>query len=150
MLQSAADFSITMLAGGKHTAIKEGAAPYNYDLKVLDKSEFILLPFQCFSVGKGRQAVLSLKSTVEGTNGGKTRQICNLRNGIISVAQEGLRLRQPQGIDILPEIHTDPAAEYMGHAAAADPKAFRHRFHGQLLPVMVGAKLQDALDIAMG
>ena len=40
VLQSAADFSITMLAGGKHTAIKEGAAPYNYDLKVLDKLEF--------------------------------------------------------------------------------------------------------------
>ena len=42
MLQSAADFSITMLAGGKHTAIKEGAAPYNYDLKVLYKSELDL------------------------------------------------------------------------------------------------------------
>ena len=40
-MQSAADFSITMLAGGKHTAIKEGAAPYNYDLKVLYKSEFV-------------------------------------------------------------------------------------------------------------
>ena len=48
-MQSAADFSITMLAGGKHTAIKEGAAPYNYDLKVLYKSEFVSITTLIFN-----------------------------------------------------------------------------------------------------
>ena len=31
VLQSAADFLITMLAGGKHTAINEDAAPYRME-----------------------------------------------------------------------------------------------------------------------
>ena len=43
VLQSAADLLISMLAGGKHTEIKEDAGPYNGandNLKQLDKWEF--------------------------------------------------------------------------------------------------------------
>ena len=43
VLQSAADLLISMLAGGKHTEIKEDAGPYNGandNLKHLDKPEF--------------------------------------------------------------------------------------------------------------
>ena len=43
VLQSAADLLISMLAGGKHTEIKEDAGPYNSandNLKQLDKLEF--------------------------------------------------------------------------------------------------------------
>ena len=37
VLQSAADFPITMLAGGKHTAIKEEAGPYILKFNLGDK-----------------------------------------------------------------------------------------------------------------
>ena len=58
VLQSAADFLITMLAGGKHTAINEDAAPYRMENPPGDGCPRVVTDFEDFlSTGEDKTGI---------------------------------------------------------------------------------------------